>query len=785
MTASINAPRGRKPPVKKGMFLRTPKSVPSGQDDKVFLHAIDLLMFQSDIPVYQMGENPDAPVSFPEATQVLLYPRDGAGLRRHRMVGDSRQLSFLSDNGTVIDQLIFNPLCSVRRTWFGERYDKFSSTFFIVQQDGKEYLPTVRHEFGIYMFDPSITRSWYLFFNNEALWKLWMAAISKRLDQILRGGPDSGTLREIVGRVSDLAKRDVIASRMLANVKFRLRSRYLPRVDDSSRDFFIIPHFITPLPVYEGEPSFDDAMTAAYRGNAQVVASFLTNLINVYRLPKEHALAARTSTGWTLLMNAVLGGHEKLVRWLLENGASPIQETVEKDNAFIIACRMGQRSVVETLVHSKSVLSYRNAENIWGETAFTEAENFTGVIDALNKILRAEGLKLIRKRQAEEDATATNSKKPRFSGVPVDPVLAAAALANSAVSKYNKPVVMEGGDAAAQGISAGHFKNAMVQHSQKQKHDTLSSSSALGDSSSFGNRNGPFSADSNYVAGGPGDCVSVSSSAGSNGTPVSSGSALFALAKKQASANNDCSSDGASMLASRSRPSSPPLVTSSSAMSAKNPSSVAMPVHNTMHSHMHPNALTPSMHMMGSGMMMAPEASMMAMGPPLPGISGLLPGNVAQYLSTGVGAGTGAGGGPGMMGMHGGPPMHGYMWPNPHMPGPHLQSPQIQSPTQNTVAAMIHPSSPSGLPHVASVVPPQKLGGSRQSSPSLPSPQSLPANVQSHSSPVSGSSDPALRPMAAPRSSQSVVKWHLYSVGSGSSAPHLVATTSTPKHDEK
>jgi TonB family protein len=117
---------------------------------------------------------------------------------------------------------------------------------------------------------------------------------------------------------------------------------------------------------------------------------------------KEVDIGVRDDDGWTPLMHAVRGGHEKTVEVLLEHGANVHSESNDGGTALHVAAEYGRTAIAEALLEAGA--DYE-AQDALGHTPFYRAfENRNaGVIDVLHAAAQAAA-----RRYAREESAPTS-----------------------------------------------------------------------------------------------------------------------------------------------------------------------------------------------------------------------------------------------------------------------------------------------------------------------------------------------------------------------------------------
>ena len=117
---------------------------------------------------------------------------------------------------------------------------------------------------------------------------------------------------------------------------------------------------------------------------------------------KEVDIGVRDDDGWTALMHAVRGGHDKTVEVLLEHGANVHSESNDGGTALHVAAEYGRTAIAEALLKAGADYEARDA---LGRTPFYRAfENRNaGVIDVLHAAAQAAA-----RRYAREETAPTS-----------------------------------------------------------------------------------------------------------------------------------------------------------------------------------------------------------------------------------------------------------------------------------------------------------------------------------------------------------------------------------------
>jgi TonB family protein len=102
------------------------------------------------------------------------------------------------------------------------------------------------------------------------------------------------------------------------------------------------------LPLIAGETEGEKLLQAAKEGNTGRIRKL------VEKTPPVD-VNLRDEQGWSALMYAIRGGHDKTAKWLLENGANPGLLNEDKETSLIVATKYRRTGLLRELIEKSAM----------------------------------------------------------------------------------------------------------------------------------------------------------------------------------------------------------------------------------------------------------------------------------------------------------------------------------------------------------------------------------------------------------------------------------------------
>lgn len=103
----------------------------------------------------------------------------------------------------------------------------------------------------------------------------------------------------------------------------------------------LVSVILLTFPWIAGQSLNEDLLQASKRGDALKVRKLLERASSV-------DVNYQDKNGWSALMYAVRGGHDKSVNWILERGANPDLRNDDEESTLIVATKYRRRTYSKT-----------------------------------------------------------------------------------------------------------------------------------------------------------------------------------------------------------------------------------------------------------------------------------------------------------------------------------------------------------------------------------------------------------------------------------------------------